>query len=220
MQILRSAFALGVLTILGLVSYGLIRFPGTSTRSHVGVAIVLIVYGLMAWRGPVILLRQPRVVVNLLLTLGVLAGAVFAVEVLLEYVLLPADNTVFGYVEFGLVLLIYFLAGVLVAYLGFPLRSRIIAGAGTAIIASLIWYIAVLACFYVFFGTESQAQVFHAEGEYEDFRRSGMTDFPTFVMEDYLGAGFFHLLLGPVVAMILASAGGLVGKGLARFRNA
>ena len=39
---------------------------------------------------------------------------------------------------------------------------------------------------------------------------------PTFIMEDFLGAGFFHLLLGPLIAGILASAGGIVGKGLAR----
>jgi asparagine N-glycosylation enzyme membrane subunit Stt3 len=93
------------------------------------------------------------------------------------------------------------------------------AGAATAIIGSLIWYIAVLVSFYLFFGTDSQARVFRAEGEYEDFRRSGMADFSTFVMEDFFGAGFFHLLLGPVLAAMLASAGGLLGVGLRRFRK-
>jgi hypothetical protein len=42
---------------------------------------------------------------------------------------------------------------------------------------------------------------------------------PTFIMEDFLGGGFFHLLLGPLIAGILASAGGIVGKGLARLRK-
>jgi hypothetical protein len=46
-----------------------------------------------------------------------------------------------------------------------------------------------------------------------------MSDFNTFVMEDFLGAGFFHLLLGPIVASGLACLGGLVGKGLAPVRK-
>jgi hypothetical protein len=209
-----------VLTILGLTLYGLLRFPGTSTRSHLGAAIVLLVYGLVAWRAPVILFRQPRFVATIVISLGLVAGAALAGEVILEYVILPADNTIFGYVEFGLVFLLYFMAGAVVAYRDFPWRSRVLAGAGTAIIGSLLWYITVLACFYIFFGTEAQTQVFRAEGEYDDFRRSGMTDFPTFVMEDYFGAGFFHLVLGSLVAVGLASLGGLVGKGLARFRKA
>jgi hypothetical protein len=85
-------------------------------------------------------------------------------------------------------------------------------------LSSLVWFIAVLACFYLFYGTERQAQVFRAEGNYEDFRRSGMADFATFIMEDFLGAGFFHLLLGPLVAAILASLGGILGRGALRLR--
>jgi hypothetical protein len=38
----------------------------------------------------------------------------------------------------------------------------------------------------------------------------------TFMMEDFLGAGFFHLLLGPLVAAALAGIGGLAVKGFAR----
>lgn len=220
MKALRSSLTLGVLAIFGLISYGLVRFPGTSLRSHLGAAIVLIVYGCVAWRGPAVLFRQPRFVANLVVVLGLLAGGVFAAEVLLEYLLLPTDNTILGYIEFGIVFLLYFLAGAIVACWRLPWRSRLIAGAGTAIIGSLIWYIAVLASFYIFFGTEAQSQVFRAEGEYEDFRRSGMLDFSTFVMEDLLGAGFFHLLLGPVMAMILAGIGGLLGQCLLRFRKA
>jgi hypothetical protein len=40
--------------------------------------------------------------------------------------------------------------------------------------------------------------------------------FSAFIIEDFLGAGFFHLLLGPLIAVFLASAGALLGKGLAR----
>lgn len=118
--------------------------------------------------------------------------------------------------EFGSVFLLYLIAGVIPALNKLPFRSNVLSGVATAIISSLIWFVAVLTCFYLFYGTERQTQVFRAEGNYEDFRRSGMADFPTFIMEDFLGAGFFHLLLGPLIAGILASAGGIVGKGLAR----
>ena len=33
-------------------------------------------------------------------------------------------------------------------------------------------------------------------------------------MQDFFGAGFYHLLLGPIVAVILGGLGGLVGKAL------
>ena len=107
----------------------------------------------------------------------------------------------------------------LVGYRQCPFRWSVIAGAATAVISSLIWFIAVLVCFYIFFDTERQARVFRAEGNYEDFHRSGMADFNTFVMEDFFGAGFFHLLLGPIVASLLASLGGLMGMALARCRK-
>jgi hypothetical protein len=41
-----------------------------------------------------------------------------------------------------------------------------------------------------------------------------MRDFHTFVMEDFLGAAFFHLLLGPILATILGACGGLVARAL------
>ena len=42
---------------------------------------------------------------------GVAAGIVFAMEVCLEYVFLPKDNTSYGLIEFGLVFFIYACAG-------------------------------------------------------------------------------------------------------------
>jgi Fe2+ transport system protein B len=64
-----------------------------------------------------------------------------------------------------------------------------------------------------------QQFVFTAEGNYEDFIRSGMSDFNTFVMEDFLGAGFFHLLLSPLFAAVIGGIGSVLGKGLVQLRN-
>jgi hypothetical protein len=220
MKKLRSGILVGVLIAFCLVLYGLNRFPRTNLRSIIGAISVLLFYGLIGWKGTPRLMRQPPQVVKAAMIAGLLAGAVFVGEVILEYIILPTDNTRLGLVEFGLVFTMYFGVGAYVAWKGFAFRLSVLAGGASAIIASLIWFIAILVCFYLFFGTDRQSQVFRAEGNYDDFRRSGMTDFPTFIMEDFLGAGFFHLLLGPLIAAILASVGGLIGRGLARLRKA
>ena len=67
-------------------------------------------------------------------------------------------------------------------------------------------------------GTARQEQVLAADQVFEDFKQSGMTDLRAFVMQDYLGGVFFHLLLGLVVAGILGMVGALVAKLLIRQR--
>jgi len=213
---LRSGILLGVVLAFCLVFYGFNHFPRTNLRSLGGAISVLLLYGLIGWKGTHFLMSQPPVVGKAVMIAGLLAGVVFIGEVILEYIVLPKDNTRFGLVEFGLVFAIYTTAGAYVGYKRFPFRLSVLAGAFSAIIGSLIWFIAILASFYFFFGTDRQSRVFRAEGNYDDFKRSGMTDFPTFIMEDFFGAGFFHLLLGPILAAILASLGAITGTCLSR----
>jgi uncharacterized membrane protein len=149
-----------------------------------------------------------------------LIGCVFVAEMLLEYWLLPDDNTTMGLVEYGLAFVLFFLVGLRVPYHAEALRNGILAAVWSAIVGSLIWLIAALLIFYLFNGTPPQAQVFRAEGNYADFARSGLNDFNTFVMEDFMGAGFFHSLLLPVAAAILGMLGAATGKVLARLRRA
>ena len=56
------------------------------------------------------------------------------------------------------------------------------------------------------------SSVLIAEGDREDFLRSGMSDYQTFLIEDLFGATFFHLLLGPIIAALLAQDGRRVVK--------
>ena len=76
--------------------------------------------------------------------------------------------------------------------------------------------IVVLGFFYAFRGTPQQALVFQAEGNLADFAQSGMQDLKVFIMEDFLGAVFYHSLLLPIVATLLSLVGSLLGIGLAR----
>jgi hypothetical protein len=146
---------------------------------------------------------------------GLLGGAVFAGEIILEYILLPSDNSRYGMVEFGTVLLLYFASALRLR----SIKSAVLTAMTSAFIASLVWVITLLVVFYAFRGSARQVQVLRAEGDYEDFARSGMSDFNTFIMEDFMGAIFFHLLLGLLVAAVLGALGGLLGKAIARFQK-
>ena len=212
----RNGFLLGVLLGLLLVLVGWRLVHSASLLSVSGVGLILVVYGLL---GYFVFPRLRSEILNLVGLFGLLAGAIFAGEIVLEYVLLPRDNTSWGSVEFGSVFAVYFLTSALAAYRRKSLRQGILAAVGNAMLSAVIWLIFILLTFYIFRGSARQIQVFTAEGNYADFAQSGMHDFNTFVMEDFFGAGFYHLLLGPLVAAILGMLGGLLGKGLAQIRK-
>ena len=214
--IVRKSFIACVMLGLALVILGWFLVSTTSLLSNAGVCLVLVVYGLVGY------FSFPRIRSEILILVGVfglLAGAIFAGEILLEYAILPKDNTSWGIIEFGCVFAVYFLSSMVVSYRCKGIRYGILAAVVNAMLSSVIWLLFALLTFYIFRGTTRQEHVFIAEGNFEDFARSGMTDFNTFVMEDFLGAGFFHLLLGPIIAAILGTIGGLLGKGIAQIKK-
>ena len=215
-NLLQKGLLAGILVGFALIVLGWILIPATNLLSILGACIILFLYGLVYTFG------LPRIHPEILhwsSVFGLIAGTIFAGEILLEYILLPKDNTSWGLVEFGGVFFLYFLSGLWVSYRKHRVRSGILAAALSATMSALIWLIVVLIVFYLFRGTDRQVQVFMAEGNYADFARSGMTDFNTFVMEDFLGAGFFHLSIGPILALLLGAIGGFIGKMIAGIRN-
>jgi len=157
----------------------------------------------------------PRLPVRLGLV-GLAAGAIFLCEVALEYIVLPADNSMWGIVEYGGVFLLIFTGSLIAAARAGQFRQGVVAGFGIALVASLMFISIILAFFYAFRGTPRQAQVFQAEGNYADYAHSGAQDFNIFIMEDFFGAVFFHSILLPLVGALLGALGGFAGKGLAR----
>ena len=215
-NVVRKSFLSGILLGLILVILGWILIPTTSLLSIASVGLILVVYSLVGYFG------FPRISPNILALVnvfGLLAGTIFASEILLEYVILPKDNTSWGLIEFGSVFVLYFLSGLFAAYRSKNTKDGIVSAIMSAMLSSVIWFIFVLLTFYIFRGTARQEFVFRAEGDFEDFARSGTHDFNTFVMEDFLGAGFFHLLLTPLLAAILGMIGSLSGKGIVQLRE-
>jgi hypothetical protein len=189
----QKGMGLGVLLNLVLVGYGVLRVPTIWTastggpRSVAGAVAILVIYGLIGLVGPAATTDSDPRILPTALRAGILAGSVFALEIVLEYVLLPADNTTMGFVEFGTVFFIYLVAGVHIAARTRRLRHAILGAVWSAVIGSLIWFAAVLLISYLFGDTSRQVAVFRAEGNYEDYRRSGMRDFNAFILEDFMG---------------------------------
>lgn len=215
---LQKMLLAGVGAAIALVILGRLLVPGMSFRSTIGALFILATYGGMAAICPSRLHRQSPHILCGAIIFGLLAGAVFAGEIILEYILLPTDNTRYGLAEFGLVFALYTASSLRAGLRSRSVRNAILTAVACAFIASLIWAIATLSVFYVFRGSPRQELVMRAEGNYADFARSGMTDFSAFVMEDFMGAIFFHLLLGPLMAAVLGVFGGAVGKSFARLR--
>ncbi len=201
-----------------LASLGLVVFPAALAEWQIslpGLAAVVIVLGVYALLGAWGAARLERIdprLLRLALGFGFVAAAIYAAEIVLEYVLLPRDNTRYGLVEFGLVFLSYLTAGFTAALHTRRVRNGMMAAVGAALISTLLWYIVLLATTYVMKGTPQEATVFRAEGNLDDFAHSGSPNFEAWLMQDFLGAGFYHLLLGVIIAAILGSVGGLIAK--------
>jgi hypothetical protein len=212
-----SAWWAGVALGLALVTFGWLTTPGVNPLSPAGAYVILVAYGGVGYALARRLHRLNPRPLGLVGLFGLLAGAVFLGEVALEYVVLPADNSTWGLVEYASVFLFIFTASLLAAARSGQVRQGVLAGLGSALLASLVFIGVILIFFYAFRGTPQQAQVFQAEGNYADFSASGLQDFNIFIMEDIFGAIFFHSLLLPLAGTLLAVFGGLIGKGLARF---
>ncbi len=211
LAICALAFVLVLLSRLLVPAVGLVSIGAA--------CFILLVYALVFLRGPHFLEQVNPLLLRWMVRAGLLSGIVLGGEILLEYILVPRDNTPFGLVEYGSVLAIWFLVGLIVGYQTHLARQGVLVSVGAAMLGSLVWLIVLLSTYYLFRDTAVQAQLFRAEGTYEDFAHSGMSDFATFAMEDLLGACFFHLLLAPIIAAILGIIGGMIGKAASRIRK-
>lgn len=220
----RLTLLIGVALSILLILFGVQTTPGAGFFQLDNIAriapafAILGVYALIAILAPERMnCRSPLILSNGVL-FGILAGAVFAGEVLLEYILLPQDNTNMGLVEFALVFVLFLLCGMWTGLATRRFSTAILAAAWSALVASLIWFISVMAVYYAFRGSLQQVQVFQAEGNYFDFQRSGMANFDLFILQDFFGACFFHLLLDPIAAVLLGSIGAGFALALGRLK--
>ena len=83
--------------------------------SVAAVILILVIYAVVAWAAPRRIEEKWPTILLVSSPFGILAGFIFVSEVLLEYVLLPANNAQMGVVEFGLVMFVYALVRAIAA---------------------------------------------------------------------------------------------------------
>jgi hypothetical protein len=213
MRTIQQAFLIGIAACVLLILYGVWITPAARSLTVDNIArlapalAILCIYALVALLAPQSMNRRSSLILSNGALFGLLAGVVFASEIILEYILLPQDNTSMGLVEFGLVFLLFLLCGLWTGLSTRRFSAAALAAVWSALFASLIWFMAVMVVYYAFHGTPQQAQVFQAEGNYLDFQRSGMANFDLFTLQDFFGACFFHLLLDPIAGLLFGSLG-------------
>jgi hypothetical protein len=222
-RIVRNGITLGVVVNTLLVGIGILIHPASVTGdggllSLLGPALILLAYFLVGRRADRATSASDESATRIGARFGLAAGFVFASEILLEYLILPdtRTNIMLGWIEYAAAFLLFALAALWTSYRIGQAGAGVRAAFWSAIIASLIWLAVLHLTTYAWWGTARQEQVFRAEGDYEDFVRSGMRDFRAFTLQDLRGASFFHLLLAPAIAVTIGLAASMLGKGLHR----
>jgi hypothetical protein len=209
---LRILFIIGILVAGCLIQFGKILVPGENYNGVFAALLILIIYGYIFWICLPKIDKLNSYILPTVIVAGLLAGLVFTGEIILEYTLLPKDNTLFGLIEFGSVFLTYLISSLYIFLKTKNFGLGVITAIMTSMISNIIWIIVFLTTYYIFYKSPLMNLIYQAEGEYVDFARSGAKNFPVFIMEDYTGAVFYHSLLGPLIALIFGAIGGLIGK--------
>ena len=141
---------------------------------------------------------------------GVLSAAVLVPSLLAEYFGRTVNNAVMVVVVSAL----WLCSGAVAARLTGRIRDAVLSSTLSAQIGSLANVGSILTSCYILKGSALQDRFFRTEGTYEDFARSGISDFGAFVMGDLFGGAFFHLLLGGLIGALLGMIGGVLTVGV------
>jgi hypothetical protein len=218
-SMMRWAITAAFLVNAALVGYGLAQTPAAARDDGgliavAALAILWVTVLIGVWTGPLSATRVQPAILKIGIAAGVGLGLLLGAENLTEY-LAPVTqdrSVVLGYTIIAAMVATFAIAGVLGARRGGTLRAGITAALWAVVAEYVLWYAALLSSYYAFASGSRLEHVLQAEGTYADFARSGMTDMKAFIMQDYLGAGFFHLLIG----FVMASLFGGIGAGLTR----
>jgi hypothetical protein len=165
---------------------------------------VLVAYAVLVEVGVATARQGSSIIQPVTLACGMASAVVLIRALAVQYVGRTASNAVMVAIVFGL----WVVPGMVAAARSGRIRDAAIASTLSAQIGSLANVGFMLASYYVLRGTTLQERFFRTEGTYDDFARSGLTDFGTFVMGDLFGGAFFHLLLGGLAGALLGTIGG------------
>jgi hypothetical protein len=227
----RRAMTIGAVLNMGLVVYGAIRFPSSWRAGPEGVCAgigILTVYALIGWFGAEATERLDPAILRIALRFGAAVGGMFAITMLCEYIV-PHDheeNVLLVCGTFGLFTFALLVAGAVGTLATRRLGLGMLTSVWVALIASLCWFILLLGYYFAFLNTPQEARFLEIDHVIADHQRhlqeGGTRDLRAFIYDDFMGGGFFHSLLVPLMAMPLGALGGLVvrvGLGLGRCKE-
>ncbi|GHJ43392.1 hypothetical protein Cs7R123_07340 [Catellatospora sp. TT07R-123] len=196
------------LAVLGIVLaiLGAVLFPaalGGGGLLALGGAIVAQAACVLLTRiGPLSPRRADPVVIRIGAVTGAVTGLLYGGEIVSEYVssAVTDASVALGWAIVGTLVVSSMVAAAVATVRLRSIRAGLTAAAYAAIAEYLVWYPFVLGAYYAMRHSASLERVWRAEGTYLDFARSGMSDIRAFVMQDFWGAGFFHLVAGLIIA--------------------
>jgi len=211
-------FLFGSTLNVALVFYSMFRFPTSWSLSWKGMEGVLattgivMVYALLGWFVTPRIERRDARILRYASLFGLVIGLFFAIMMLIEYLVphTPRQNVILAFAIFGTFFLLLSVAGFVGACATRSAWSGVLTAVWSAMIGSLIWFVLLLVTYYAFLGTDYEARFLETDQVIADFERSGMNDLRAFIVQDYLGGGFFHLLLGPLLAFALGAIGAII----------
>ena len=202
------AIRVALLIVLALALYLCALAP---TLGILAPIFAVIVYAVVAHYGVRTVSAADQAIVRAIAGCGLLFAIIFVPSILIEYF----GRTVNNAILLGAVAACCSVAGAFAAWRSRRVGVAVYASTLSAMIGSLAVVISLLGSFALLRGTALQDRFFRTEGDYDDFARSGMTDFNRWIVEDLFGGVFFHLLLGALIAAVLGLiAGTLVIGGL------
>jgi hypothetical protein len=206
---MERSIQLALLFVLALLLRGWALAPSVDPLAP---AAMLAAYGVAAHYAVRTIMERDWRILRATIVCGFLSAVVFVPSILIEYAGRTVDNGIIT----GAVVTLCALAAAVAAWRTARVRDAVCASTLSAMIGLLAFVSAVLLSYYLLRGSALQDRFFRTEGDYDDFTRSGMTDFNTWVMGDLFGGVFFHLLLGAVIAAAVGSAAGILAIGCPR----
>jgi hypothetical protein len=217
----RRVMTIGSALNMGLVVYGAVRFPSAWRTDPGGVCAgigILTIYALIGWFGSRATERLDPAILRVALRFGAAVGAMFAISMLCEYIV-PHDhvqNVQLALTTFGLFFFSFLAAGVVGTLLTGRIGLGVLTSVWVALIGSLCWFILLLVYYFAFLDTPLEARFLEVDQVIADHQRhlqkGGTQDLRAFIYNDYMGGGFFHSLLAPLLAVGFGTLGGLAAK--------
>lgn len=177
-----------------------------------GAALMQAALAVVALWGPYALRRWPDTA-TASSTLGVVLAVAYLAIILAEF-LGVRDNITILY----LFIAAAFVAGLWAGLRTGQWRQGVMAGVWALVIGTALWTAGDLLINYAFWGSHQQYAFMQADGEVDAFHHAGGGDWNAYLIQDILGATFFHPLLSIIVGAIAGVAGGVLARGVIMLR--